>query len=146
MYQSGGDAVRAFLPRAGLIANVQDYSLVLEALANGGVGRSGARILSAQTIRLFMTSYTTEQMQIDFAESGKTGYGYGLGVRVLIDRSHSRSPLGEFGWDGAAGAYALVDPINRVSIFYVQHIMAFPVVYSEIHPRVRDLIYEGLER
>ena len=134
-YESGG---------AGLIANVQDYSLVLEALANGGVGRSGARILSAQTVRLFMTSYTTEQMQKDFAGSGKAGYGYGLGVRVLIDRSHSRSPLGEFGWDGAAGAYALVDPINRVSIFYVQHIMAFPVVYSEIHPRVRDLVYEGL--
>ncbi|WP_130837306.1 serine hydrolase domain-containing protein [Lachnoclostridium sp. Marseille-P6806] len=136
-YESGG---------AGLIAGIADYSTVIDALANGGVGRNGARILSEKSIRLFMTNYTTGQMQKDFEESGKDSYGYGLGVRVLIDGSRSKSPLGEFGWDGAAGAYVVIDPIHHVSIFYVQHIMGFPVVYSEIHPAIRDLVYEALQQ
>ena len=34
------------------------------------------------------------------------GYGYGLGVRTLIDKaeSGSNSSIGEIGWGGAAGA------------------------------------------
>ena len=36
------------------------------------------------------------------------------------------SPVGEFGWDGAAGAYALADPVNRISIFYAQHVTLPP--------------------
>ena len=42
--------------------------------------------------------YTTGQMSRDFAVTGKVGYEYGLGVRVLVDGSASRSPVGEFGW------------------------------------------------
>ncbi len=135
-YESGG---------AGLMAVPSDYVVVLDALANRGVGRTGARILSEEMIRLFMTPYTNGEMQKDFEGSGKVGYAYGLGVRVLQDKEKSLSPVGEFGWDGAAGAYALVDPINHLSIFYVQHIMGFPVVYFEIHPKLRDLVYEALE-
>lgn len=135
-YESGG---------AGLMAVPSDYVVVLDALANWGVGRTGARILSEEMIRLFMTPYTNGEMQKDFDRNGKVGYAYGLGVRVLQDKEKSLSPVGEFGWDGAAGAYAVVDPINHLSIFYVQHIMGFPVVYFEIHPKLRDLVYEALE-
>jgi CubicO group peptidase (beta-lactamase class C family) len=52
--------------------------------------------------------------------------------------------IGEFGWDGAAGAYAVIDPFNRISIFYAQHILGFPIVYNEIHPKLRDLAYEAM--
>ncbi|MCR5656794.1 MAG: beta-lactamase family protein [Butyrivibrio sp.] len=135
-YESGG---------AGLIASVADYSVFIDALANNGVAKNGNRILSEDSIKMFMTPYTTGVMQEQFDLSGKVGYSYGLGVRVLTDNSKSKSPLGEFGWDGAAGAYVMADPINKVSIFYAQHIMGFPVVYSEIHPKLRDLVYEGLE-
>ena len=134
-YESGG---------AGLIASVEAYSVFIDALANDGVAKNGNRILSHDSIKLFMTPYTTGTMQEDFDMSGKVGYSYGLGVRVLTDKSASRSPLGEFGWDGAAGAYVLADPINKISIFYAQHIMGFPIVYSEIHPQIRDLVYEEL--
>jgi CubicO group peptidase (beta-lactamase class C family) len=44
----------------------------------------------------------------------------GWGVRVLMEEGVSEFPLGEFGWDGAAGAYVLIDPKNHVSIFYAQ--------------------------
>lgn len=134
-YESGG---------AGLAGTVDAYSTFIDALCNGGVGANGARILSEESVKLFTVPYTTGQMSKDFAVSGKVGYEYGLGVRVLVDQNASKSPVGEFGWDGAAGAYALIDPFNHISIFYAQHIMGFYKVYSEIHPKIRDLAYECL--
>lgn len=134
-YESGG---------AGLIGTVDAYSAVIDAVCNGGKTAEGKRILSEASVALLQTNYTTGQMLEDFRIAGKKGYGYGLGVRVLIDQSASRSPLGEFGWDGAAGAYVLVDPKNKISIFYAQHIMGHLVSYDMIHPAIRDLTYEAM--
>lgn len=134
-YESGG---------AGLAGTVDAYSLFIDALCNGGVGGNGARILSEESVKKFTIPYTTGQMSQDFAVSGKVGYEYGLGVRVLVDGTKSKSPVGEFGWDGAAGAYVLVDTTNHISLFYTQHIAGFPKVYSEIHPKIRDLAYEAM--
>lgn len=120
------------------------YSVFIDALSSGGVSTNGERILNEETVNLFTREYTQGQMRKDFQMTGKTEYGYGLGVRVLTDKEASKSPLGEFGWDGAAGAYALVDTVNHISIFYAQHVMGFPRVYSEIHPRIRDLAYEAM--
>ena len=53
--------------------------------------------------------------------------------------------MGEFGWDGAAGAYALIDPVNHVSVVYAQQVLGMVKVYFEIHPRIRDLVYEELK-
>lgn len=136
-YESGG---------AGLSGTAEGYSLFLEALANGGVGRSGARILSGKSVRMFTRSVITGEALQEFRSGRFHEYAYGLGVRVKTDPMVGRSPVGEFGWDGAAGAYGLVDPFSRVSVFYVQHILNFFEVYSEIHPRIRDLVYTGLER
>lgn len=130
---------------AGLAATVDSYSLVIDALCGGGAGANGARILSEESVKKFMVPYTSGAMSEDFKLGGKVGYEYGLGVRVLVDPSTSRSPVGEFGWDGAAGAYVLVDPVNQVSIFYAQHIVGFPIVYGKVHPVIRDLVYEGLD-
>lgn len=135
-YESGG---------AGLAGTVDAYSTFIDALCNGGLGANGVRILSEETTKMFTIPYTTGQLSEDFAIASKIGYEYGLGVRVLVDDKLSKSPIGEFGWDGAAGAYALVDPINNISIFYAQHIVGFPKVYSEIHPKIRDLVYKCIE-
>jgi CubicO group peptidase (beta-lactamase class C family) len=135
-YESGG---------AGLICTVDGYSMVLDALANDGVGATGARILKPESIRTMSKNWLTDQQLEDFKKSGKVGYGYGLGVRTLIDSACSKSPLGEFGWDGAAGAYALIDPINHISIFYAHEILGMMTAYSEIHPTIRDLVYEAVK-
>jgi len=134
-YDSGG---------AGLTCSVDSYSLVLDALANGGVGATGLRILKPESILAMSENQLNEQQLNDFSKAGKIGYGYGLGVRTLIDSSKSKSPVGEFGWDGAAGAFALVDPTNQISIFYAHEIIGMLAAYSEIHPTVRDLAYEAM--
>lgn len=135
-YESGG---------AGLTTTVNEYSKVMEALANGGVGRTGAQILKPESILTMSRNWLTEQELADFSKSGKDGYGYGLGVRTLIDPAKAKSPVGEFGWDGAAGAFSLVDPINHISVFYAHEILGMLEAYSEIHPTLRDLIYEAME-
>ncbi|HKM04179.1 MAG TPA: serine hydrolase domain-containing protein [Lachnospiraceae bacterium] len=135
-YESGG---------AGLAGSVDAYSMFADALCNDGVGANGKRILGSEMIALFTIEYTQGQMQTDFEFTGKIGYGYGLGVRVLRDGTASKTPIGEFGWDGAAGAYVVIDPFNHISIFYTQHIVGYPKVYSDIHPMIRDLSYEAME-
>ncbi len=134
-YDSGG---------AGLLSDLDSYVLLPDALANGGVGRTGAHILSPASIDELRRDRQKGACRADFDLCGKVGYSYGLGVRTLVDASTSRSPVGEFGWDGAAGAWTMIDPEHHLSAFYVQHVLSCGRAYSEFHPAIRDLIYEGL--
>ncbi len=134
-YESGG---------AGLIGTVEAYAKVVDALANHGVGVNGARILNEESVELFTHSVTAGKSQEDFQKSGKGAYGYGLGVRVKNSMESGRTPIGEFGWDGAAGAYILVDLVHRIGIFYTQHVVGFGEAYATIHPNIRDLAYEAM--
>ncbi len=134
-YESGG---------AGLFGTAASYSKFIDCLACGGTGWNGSAFLSGDTVRLFTIPYTTGRQLEDFRMTGKKEYGYGLGVRVRTESRDSLVPPGEFGWDGAAGAYVLADPLNKISIFYVQHVFGFPKAYSHIHPAIRDLAYGGI--
>jgi len=134
-YDSGG---------AGLCASVEAYCAVMDALACGGVGKTGARILTEESIRTLSTPRLNEQQLQDFGRY-HMGYSYGLGVRTLVHQEVAKSPIGEFGWDGAAGAFGMVDPINHVSLFYAQSVLGMMKVYFEIHPALRDLVYEALD-
>ncbi len=134
-YESGG---------AGIACTVDAYGTFVDAMCNNGVGKNGSRILTKESIDLMRQNHLTDEMLEDFKRGGKVGYGYGLGVRTMIDNANAKSPIGEFGWDGAAGAYALIDPDNKLGIFYAQHILMFIDVYVKIHPTIRDLTYEAL--
>lgn len=134
-FESGG---------GGISCTVEDYAKVLDALANDGIAANGNRILTSASIREMSTNRLNDQQLKDFHIGGKLEYGYGLGVRTLIDESKSRSPLGEFGRDGAAGAYVLADPRNHLAIFYVQAAPESGSAFSEIHPTLRDMTYEAL--
>lgn len=135
-YESGG---------GGICCSVSDYAKVIDALANDGVGATGVRILKPESISEMSRNRLNEQQLKDFHIGGKHEYGYALGVRTLMDPEKSKSPIGEFGWDGAAGAYVLADPKNHLALFYVQEAPDSGVAFSTIHPTLRDLVYEALE-
>ena len=107
-YASGG---------AGCVSTVEDFIKFLEAMRVGDV------ILKKETIELMATDKQTEQQRAMYRLMKKnTNEGYGLGVRT---------PLGdpkrtEFGWGGAAGAYASVDPVNNITFYYAQHLLSSP--------------------
>ncbi len=132
-YQSGG---------AGLISCTEDYALFLDALACGGVGINGKRILSRETVRLMRTNQLAGKPLEDF-DHMRPGYGYGLGVRTHLDpeASGSLSPIGEFGWDGAAGAFSMVDLENGLSLTYFQQIHAWDL---KIQQELRNALYADL--
>ncbi len=136
-YESGG---------GGLYSTVDDYSLFADAMANGGVGASGKRILKPETIDLMRTEQLkTYLMDSRFGCAAGPGYGYGLGVRTLIDKSGGqRSSIGEFGWDGAAGSYLMVDPKYNLSIFFAMQVLRWPAMFENCHVPIRDLTYEVL--
>ena len=137
-YESGG---------AGLIGDVDDYILLADALACGGKGRTGAHILSPAMIQLWRANQLGPQSRKTFDTNiRRAGYSYALGVRTRVDTSvGGRGPLGEFGWDGAAGAWVMIDPASHVSAFYAQHVRGFGYAYDVIHPTLRSLIFEALE-
>lgn len=128
---------------AGLVSSTEDYTLFLDALANGGMGKSGKRILLPETIELMRTNHLNERQQEDFYPY-RPGYGYGLGCRTHInpEMSGSKSPIGEFGWDGAAGAFSMVDTENKLSLTYFQQMHGWDM---GIQHMLRNALYEDLE-
>lgn len=134
-FESGG---------GGLASTLDAYALLPNALANGGTAGSGAQILKPETIELMRRDWLTPVQRADFNKMKPADYSYGLGVRTRIQGGTAKSPVGEFGWDGAAGAYNLIDPANNLAAVYTQHVLGHNVAFDMIHPTIRDLIYEGL--
>ena len=126
-----------------MISSTADYALFLDALASGGVGKSGQRILTPSSIELMRCNQLNERALADF-EATRKGYGYGLGVRTHIspERSGSLSPVGEFGWGGAAGAFSLVDPSIKLSLTYFQHMHNWDLSLESI---LRNALYKSIQ-
>lgn len=134
-YDSGG---------AGVTTSVSDYGRFAAALANGGRGLNGERILASATVDLIRQNQLSDVQLKDLTWSQLKGYGYGLGVRTMLDRAlgGSNGSVGEFGWGGAAGATLLVDPDLRLGVFYSHHMLNPQEDYYQ--PRLRNVIYSCL--
>ncbi len=136
-YESGG---------AGLFGNAEQYMKFAHVLSNGGVTKDGYRLLTRESIDEMRTPEVHGYNLWQFIRkcNNLVGYGYGLGVRTLIEKCVSKGPLGEFGWDGAAGSYVLMDVENNITIVYTQYVMGHTPIYREAHPNFRDAVYEAL--
>ena len=137
-YQSGG---------AGLIGTLNDYIKFADTLASGE-SANGYRLLKPETIELMKTNQLTGASFDSFKRIVKrSGYSYALGVRTLINQNlaHSLSPIGEFGWDGAAGAYCMIDTENKLSCYFAQHLLGCEYTFTNVHPAIRNHIYKALE-
>lgn len=127
-YESGG---------AGMVSTANDYIKFLDALQEG-------RILSKYTLRMMRTPQLSFRQLEPEQVWWTRGYLYGCGVKVHVDRatSDNNAPLGIFGWSGAAGSTAIVDPKNRLTILYMQHMH-----YDEqgdFEPRLLNVLYSCL--
>ena len=131
---------------AGLSCTLDDYARFACALCRGGwCEQTHTRILGSATVRLMRENQLSETQMRDFHWVQYAGYGYGLGVRTLVSRAESGSPggLGEFGWGGAAGTYALIDPEYRLVMLFGQQ--SSPNFEDVVQPRIRNILYRCLE-
>ena len=120
-YDSGG---------AGIISNPVDYIKFAMTMTRRGISPDGSyQLLKPETVDLMRTPQLSDDERISGGFAGG-GYSYGLGVRTHISPAESGrlSAVGEFGWDGALGAFVSFDPANKISIVYVQS------VYNTPHP------------
>lgn len=132
---------------AGMISCAEDYILFADAMACGGTAYNGYRLLNPETVALHATPQVDSQkVQARKMVAGcPADYSYGLGVRTRTVTYPGSSPIGEYGWDGAAGAYCLIDPINRLSVFFVMHVRSGSAILQGAHETLRDLVYQALE-
>ena len=136
-YESGG---------GGLYAATADCAAFGAALAGG-------KLLSRRTVDLMRTNRLNAAQLEVFRRSRepgvrkaneRLGYGYGLGVRTMLDPAEggSNGPAGEFGWGGALGAYLLLDAESDLALYYAQSTMRPPAEYTR--SRLRNVLYACL--
>jgi CubicO group peptidase (beta-lactamase class C family) len=101
---------------AGLVSTASDYFRFAQMLLNGGV-LDGVRILAPQTVKLMMSNHLSDGVSVEFNDGPmRPGMGYGFDGAVVVDASKADVPLGNgsYLWDGAAGTWFWVDPVNDI--------------------------------
>ncbi len=125
---------------ARLFSNVQDFSKLMQMLACGGV-YNGERIMGRKTIDM-MRANGLDQL---FDDPYNAGYGYGYGVRTLVDKekANHNGSIGAFGWTGGFGTWCEADPEDGVSIVYMHNMI--PNEEQYYHLRMRTAAYGLIE-
>ena len=112
-FESGG---------GGLCSTMADCSRYAQMfLNNGKLGNE--RILSRKTIELIRTNHVDVPMLRPSFFGHMTGYGYGLGVRTMLNTAEAglNGSAGEWAWDGLMGTYYCVDPAEDLTaLFFIQ--------------------------
>ena len=107
----------------GLVSTIGDYLRFAQMLLHGGA-LDGARLLGRKTIDTMRANHLpTELVPILLNGVPNAGYGFGLGVSVLVDLPASSAPgsTGIFGWGGAASTQFWIDPEeDMLGIFMTQ--------------------------
>ena len=105
---------------AGLVMSARDYDRFLHMLADEGT-LDGVRVMKPETVRLAMSNLLPAGVTFGGVE-GNTGgtqaatpMGFGAGGSVyLADGPGGMPSKGTYGWGGAAGTVAFVDPVKKV--------------------------------
>ena len=124
---------------AGLISTLRDLQVFSAMLANSGSWK-GEKIIGRKTIDMMRQNLLTVDMLKVFQVGEMKGYGYGYGVRTLMDPAAGlcSGSVGEFGWEGAAGAWMMADPAEKLSAaFMIQDMLPDAKFYND---RLRAVI------
>jgi CubicO group peptidase (beta-lactamase class C family) len=103
---------------AGLVMSARDYDRFLHMLQDEGT-LDGVRVMKAETVRLAMSNLLPPGVTFNGIGSGTggtqgAGMGFGAGGSVLLADTPGGGPgRGTYGWGGAAGTIAWVDPAKR---------------------------------
>ncbi|MEH7121123.1 serine hydrolase [Neobacillus vireti] len=125
------------------MSTLNDYSRFAHMLANGGT-LDGERIIGRKTVDLLAMNHLQPEQVPTFNWEHLKGYGYGLGVRTMVNPAlaGSNSSIGEFGWMGMAGTYVMIDPKEQLSAVYMHQLLPNFETYTQ--PRLRNVIYGAL--
>ena len=100
----------------GLFSTMDDYAQFARMLINGQT-TDGRTLLSRPMLKMMCTNrIPAEQLPLTIGMNPLPGYGWGLGVRVMMDvgKSLALTNVGELGWAGAASTYFWTDPAEEM--------------------------------
>ena len=127
----------------GLFSTAWDYMRFAQMLLNRGE-LDGVRILAPKIVDLMhMNHLPSALLPWELGGQPISGYGFGLGSRVLLNVAESALPgsVGEYGWDGAAKTYYWVDPQeDLIGVFMTQYMMGLDSPDNDF----RVLAYQAL--
>ncbi len=131
----------------GLLSTAADYLRFAEMLRQRGA-YGNARVLSPESLDLMTDNHLSgglEAMALSsYSEMPYEGFGFGLGVAVMLDpsRANFRGTIGDFGWGGAASTYFWVDPVHDMTVLFVTQLV--PSTTYPLREELRALVYDGL--
>jgi CubicO group peptidase (beta-lactamase class C family) len=109
----------------GLFSTTNDYFKFGRMLLNGK-SPNGEAIISRKMHEMMLSNRIPEsQLPLRIGLSTLPGYGWGLGVRIMMDpgKALALTGQGEFGWAGAASTYFWVDPNeDMVGVIMTQYL------------------------
>ena len=116
---------------AGLVMSARDYDRFLHCLSDGGT-LDGVRVAKPETIGTMMSNLLPPGVYFQGIGGGTGGtqsaakLGYGAGGSVYLTDGPGGFPgKGTYGWGGAAGTIAFVDPVRHFrSTFMVNYMPA----------------------
>jgi CubicO group peptidase (beta-lactamase class C family) len=133
-FESGG---------GGMVSTVGDYARFAQMLVNGG-SLEDVRILGRKTVKLMARDHLLPAHREDFRKEGHRGYGFGLGVRVMIDPAvdGSNGSVGEFGWQGLASTWVWIDPREEMVGLFMSQLI--PERFYPASRQFRTIMYAAL--
>ena len=98
---------------AGMLASASDYARFAQMLLNEGLFQ-GRRIMPGGTVRLAMSNL----MPAGVFYEGRNGFGAGGRVSLFdtLSAGPVGTPVGSYGWGGAAGTLFQVDPVREMAV------------------------------
>jgi CubicO group peptidase (beta-lactamase class C family) len=119
--QDGFSSKTFFGAGGSLMSTAEDYLVFAQMLCNGGK-LNGKVLLSPRTVQLMASNHVGDLFNGKLGRPAH-GMGYGLLMGVIMDSVASglRVSTGSFGWDGAYGTQAWIDPAEKmVTIVMIQ--------------------------
>ncbi|WP_296218630.1 serine hydrolase [uncultured Sphingomonas sp.] len=104
---------------AGLVSSARDYDRFLHMLSNGGT-LDGKQVMKQETAALAMSNLLPAGVAFGGIGGGTGGamsakMGFGAGGSVYLEDAPNGGPSkGTYGWGGAAGTIAWVDPARKM--------------------------------
>jgi CubicO group peptidase (beta-lactamase class C family) len=132
----------------GLVSTVPDMARYGQMLLNGGT-LDGKTILSPKTFKAMTSDHIGPGSGVarNYFYYPGDGFGFGYGFGIRTDAGHAVPPPpgspGEVKWDGASGAYILVDPAQ--DMFFVLLLNA-PSGRWHVEVDVKKIVYDAFEK
>ncbi len=132
----------------GLVTTIADFARYGQMLLNGGAldGKTylGPKAFAAMTTDHIGPGSGVERNSFYFPGDG-FGFGYGFGVRTDPGNAVPPPPgsPGEIKWDGATGAYLVVDRAQDMFFIVLQNA---PSARQHVQINVKKLVYDAFEK